>query len=142
MNGHNGFFKIKNSVSTRFLTKISVSQMFWNPIKTVYLRGPHFSRPRISRPCCISILLICCSFVALFLLKVIPKKFELGKYCVENYFHDCRFELGFGKYAAGQILLFIRLGNWAICGPLRKFIEYCSIVELLSAVDSFLKRGC
>ena len=53
MNGHNVFFKSKTVYLQGFWPKSVYLKCFGIQLKTVYLRGPHFSRPRFSRPCCI-----------------------------------------------------------------------------------------
>jgi hypothetical protein len=52
MNGHNVFFKSKTVYLQGFWPKSVYLKCFGIQLKTVYLRGPHFSRPCISRPCC------------------------------------------------------------------------------------------
>ena len=53
MNGHNFFTKKSKTVYLQgFWPKSVYLKCFGNQLKTVYLQGPHSSRPCISRPCC------------------------------------------------------------------------------------------
>ena len=53
MNGHNFFTKNSKTVYLQgFWPKSVYLKCFGNQLKTVYLQGPHSSRPCISRPCC------------------------------------------------------------------------------------------
>ena len=49
--------------------------------------------------------MICCRFVAWFAESDNKEIWVRGYSLLENFFHDYRFELGFEKYAAGQILI-------------------------------------
>ena len=65
-----------------FWPKTVYLKCFGNQLKTVYLQGPHSSRPRISRPCCIHLSYF--SFWVWFCVEI-WRKVEVCKIMVSNF---------------------------------------------------------